>query len=126
MNILQSGGERAQAALFSESAARAMLRSRANLSRYDDELTAQQMLAPEQSPVITNLLAIARRDLAELEKERNAAMRAVYHNSPQKSGLRYPRLLSHSPPHSHLHACSATDVLHSARMIWLPAIPEQA
>lgn len=109
MDSIKAGGEKAQAAWASESAARAMLRSRANLTRYDDELTAQQMLSPEQSPVITNLLSIARRDLAALEKERNEVMKSVYHSSPIKSGLRYPHLLLHSPPYS--HACFVIGVL---------------
>lgn len=87
MDGLKAQGDKAAAAYTSMAEARALMRSRANFSRFDDELTARHMLASEQSPVISNLLSIARRNLAALEKERNDIMSAVYTNSPQTSGL---------------------------------------
>ena len=57
-----------------EYTARAIMRSRANITSLDDEITARQMQAPDHSPAMAHLLAIARRDLAALEQERNNMM----------------------------------------------------
>ena len=71
-----------------EYTARAIMRSRANITSLDDEITARQMQAPDHSPAMAHLLAIARRDLAALEQERNnMMMRSIYSNSPQSAGL---------------------------------------
>ena len=71
-----------------EYTARAIMRSRANITSIDDELTARHMQGPDHSPAMAHLLAIARRDLAALEQERNnMMMRSIYSNSPQTAGL---------------------------------------